>query len=351
MRHGLHVFLSSVLLAVTAGVSGCGGTTRAPVSTAPVSPTGPTATSSLYVGNISDSGVASSLLQFSKESTGATTPLGSLALPAAFFITAITTDRTGQIYVGGSQTVGTAYQWEILIYAANSLGDATPVRTVIGSSSSFETVIGITVDASGQLYVSSGQPAPLIAVMSASANGAATPVRRITGDSTQLGALEYGLAVDSAGSLYTSDPNRASILEFSSTANGNVAATRTISGASTGFDHLYGIDLDASGNLYVLTNTEVPGVSSVTTIEEFAPTASGNVAPIRTIGGAATGLSTFASIIRVDSTGKMYVCGDGPPDSPFVESFSSTASGNVAPLTTLTSTSWNGPGYLGLGLD
>jgi hypothetical protein len=358
MRHGSHPVLTYALLAAAVGLAGCNGGSNGSMSKTPVPPvppTNPTATNSLLVGNLSSASIYS-LLQFSKTSSGASSPIGSLDLPADFSFSAITTDRLGQIYVGGaipspSTSPGPIYQWEVLVYAANSVGSAAPIRTVVGSSSSFETVISMTVDASGQLYISSDQPVPAIAVMSASANGAAKAVRVLSGSLTQLGDLEYGLVVDSAGTLFTADPNRSSILEFSATANGNVAPAMTISGANTGFDHLYGIDLDVSGNLYVLTNTEVPGVSSVTTIEEFASMASGNTAPIRTIGGDATGLSSFVSIVRVDSTGTIYVSGDGPPAHPFLESFSATASGNAAPLTTLTSTAWTGPGYLGLGLD
>jgi hypothetical protein len=184
MRHGSHPVLTYALLAAAVGLAGCNGGSNGSMSKTPVPPvppTNPTATNSLLVGNLSSASIYS-LLQFSKTSSGASSPIGSLDLPADFSFSAITTDRLGQIYVGGaipspSTSPGPIYQWEVLVYAANSVGSAAPIRTVVGSSSSFETVISMTVDASGQLYISSGQPVPAIAVMSASANGAAKAVR------------------------------------------------------------------------------------------------------------------------------------------------------------------------------
>ena len=160
----------------------------------------------------------------------------------------------------------------------------------------------------------------MVAVMAASANGTATPLRTITGPATQLSASSWGIAVDPAGTVYVSTNGggtaAGTVLAFTSTANGNAAPTRVISGGSTGFGALYGMDTDSSGNLYVLSIglPVVPG--DMTTIEEFAPTANGNVAPIRTIGGSNTGL-TDSNMMCVDkSTGTIYASIAGLPVNP-----------------------------------
>jgi hypothetical protein len=350
MNHRL-TLISLVLLAMASLslLSGCGGGSPAVTTTT----ASITAVPSIYVGNLSSSGVYS-VLQFARSAQGAATPIASLSLPSGFEITCLTTDSTNQIYVGGSLPVGTSYTWEVLVYAAAASGSAIPVRTIVGSSGSFLTVSELAVDSSGLLYVLTNLPAPMVAVMAASANGMATPLRTITGSATQISTGSLGIAVDPAGTLYVSNTGFAiaagKVLAFTSTANGNAAPTRVISGGSTGFGALYGMDTDSSGNLYVLSTSLPIAPGDMTTIEEFTPTANGNVAPIRTIGGSNTGL-TVSAVMRVDnSTGTIYASIDGLPVNPSVETFAATASGNATPMASFTSTVWNATGYYGIAL-
>jgi hypothetical protein len=235
--------------------------------------------------------------------------------------------------------------WEVLVYAAGASGNDLPVRTIVGSSSSFLTVSDVAVDSAGLLYVLASQPAPMVAVMAASADGMATPVRTITGSATQLSGYDR-ITVDPSGTVYVSDMGEVTlggpgsvpgeVLAFASTANGNVAPTRAISGGSTGFGSLYGMDTDSSGNLYVMSISQ-SAILGPTTIEEFAPTANGNVAPIRTIGVSSMGQSVAESICIDKSTGTIYVSVNGPSVATFV----ATVSGNAAPTAWFTSTAWN----------
>lgn len=331
-------------------LAGCGGG-----STASTTTTINTAVPSIYVGNAPSSGV-DSVLQFARAAQGSATPIASLSLPSGFEMNCLTTDSTGQIYVGGALQVGTSttWTWEVLVYAAAASGSAVPVRTIVGGSTSFQTVLELAVDSSGLLYVLASQPAPMVAVMAASANGMASPLRMITGSATQLGYSSWGIAVDPSGTVYVSTNGGGTaagkVLAFTSTANGNAAPARVISGSSTGFGALYGMDTDASGNLYVLSCSLPIGPGEMTTIEEFAPTANGNAAPLRTIGGSNTGL-TDSNVMRVDnSTGTIYASIAGLPLNPSVETFAGTASGNATPTTSFTSTAWYETGYLGIAL-
>jgi hypothetical protein len=107
-------------------------------------------------------------------------------------------------------------------------------------------------------------------------------------DPVALGeVLEHQAGVDEVeppgGNVLVANTYGESIAEFARTATGNAAPLRTIAGAATGLSFPVGIDIDAVGDIYV--SNQFAGVS------EFSPAASGNVAPIATISGAATGLS------------------------------------------------------------
>ena len=73
------------------------------------------------------------------------------------------------------------------------------------------------------------------------------------------------------------------ITEYAPGATGNVAPIAVISGGATGLSAPYGLTIDASGNLFASN-------AGANTITEYAPGATGNVAPIATIAGGSTGL-------------------------------------------------------------
>jgi hypothetical protein len=102
-----------------------------------------------------------------------------------------------------------------------------------------------------------------------------------------------------------------------------------------------GVALDSSGNLYAAVDVTTPPYTS--SIVGYSSTASGAATPVRSISGANTGLIT-AGNLSVDGVGNIYVPnqipGTGTTTSYSLETFSPTASGNVAPVASLTSTSW-----------
>jgi DNA-binding beta-propeller fold protein YncE len=83
-----------------------------------------------------------------------------------------------------------------------------------------------------------------------------------------------------------------SITVYGRTANGDVAPIRTISGASTGLSSPFGIAVDTVNNEIFVANFFN---NSVTV---YGRTANGDVAPVRTISGASTGLGrpTFLAV-------------------------------------------------------
>jgi hypothetical protein len=131
-------------------------------------------------------------------------------------------------------------------------------------------------------------------------------------------------AARAQGELFAADGN--SITVYARTATGNVAPVRTISGALTGFNGVVSVAPDTVHGELVASNCN-PGSVLV-----FALTADGNVAPLRKISGAATGL-TCAGDVAVDTVNDEMLVLDEINNT--ISTFPRTASGNVAPTRVL----------------
>jgi hypothetical protein len=115
---------------------------------------------------------------------------------------------------------------------------------------------------------------------------------------------------------------------FSGTASGNVAPLRTIVGPATGLNAPIGLALDSSGNLYVSN-------SLGNSITVYSPGANSNTPPARTISGNLTSLNV-PQFIAVDSNNRLYVSNFGAAGFPgFAVVFSSGANGNATPAQTV----------------
>jgi hypothetical protein len=119
-------------------------------------------------------------------------------------------------------------------------------------------------------------------------NGIVTPTRQINGAATGLGG-PAGLQIDSSGRLLVSNSSPPSITVYSAAASGNVTPAATISGSNTGFvsPNQIAFDTTARDTLYVAD----PGSGAISVFTSFS-SANGNLAPTRTISGAATTLTT-----------------------------------------------------------
>jgi 6-phosphogluconolactonase (cycloisomerase 2 family) len=162
------------------------------------------------------------------------------------------------------------------------------------------------------------------------ADGNVTPIRTISGNLTGLHEPE-GVALDAAGTLYVGNfsgngSGVHAVTEYAAGANGNVAPIRTVGGALTGISYPAAVAVDASGTLYV-ANYHNPG-----SVVEFAAGANGNVAPTNTISGGLTGLDDPEGL-TLDAAGTLYVGNSFFPGS--VTEFAAGASGNVAPIRTI----------------
>jgi hypothetical protein len=229
----------------------------------------------------------------------------------------------------------------IQVFAAGASGVATPVRTITLPNG--DDPVALAVDASGQLFVVDDSHEVL--VYSSTADGTAAPTRTLSGALTALGPTT-DIAVESSGAIYvaTAVPNgtfyTGEILVFAPGATGNVAPERTITNPNL----FLGVATDSSGNLYAAL--DVPTTGGTSSVVEYGASATGAAAPTRTISGPATDLN-IAGALRVDAAGKIYVPNQAISKTSTTYSlytFASTASGNVAPVAVLTSSSWTAGG-------
>lgn len=148
----------------------------------------------------------------------------------------------------------------------------------------------------------------------AGSNGDVAPIRTITGSNTGLaGAL--GIAVDSSGKIYAANrvacppgltdcaDNPGSITVYAANSSGNAAPIATIGGDHTGLSSPEGIALDQSGNIYVASFGEA---SANGLIAVFAAGSNGDAVPMQLLTGGGVALNGVFGI-AVDSSRNIYV--------------------------------------------
>jgi hypothetical protein len=247
---------------------------------------------------------------------------------------ALAVDKTGHLYAANDSGR------EVLIFAPNANGDATP-QVLGGSNVPLQATEGIAIDPSGQIYVSDFI-ANAIYVFAAGATGNTAPIRTIVGANTQL-ISPLGMAFDKAGNLLVANNPFNSlkpILKFSATANGNVAPISFIGGANTQLFAATSVSVDAKGRIIV------PAYEG-SSVLIFKAGAHGNATPGATISGALTGFTDVTSA-AVDPKGEIFVANDDFSTSTYsLFVFPSTANGNVAPIRTISgsNTGINNPFY------
>ncbi|MGB8907830.1 MAG: hypothetical protein WCC84_03685 [Candidatus Cybelea sp.] len=183
-------------------------------------------------------------------------------------------DRKGRLFVSAFLPEGGR---AIEVFAPGANGCVKPKRTISDEG-------GLAIDSNNLLYVANSKTAT-IDIFPA---GSSTMQAQIGGSNTGLVAPGT-VAVDASLNVYVFDTTTATISEFAAGAHGDVAPIRTISGSNTGLSggngFSFGLSVSkASGTIFVSN----PGSNAIL---GFAAAASGNVAPIQTIAGSATGLA------------------------------------------------------------
>ncbi len=267
--------------------------------------------------------------------SGSIAPLSTLDQPEGTFSLAF--DPLLRLYT--KSWVGRS---DIMAYDPNSVGPRSPIFSSYGSSNTNTYVPGLAVDSKSYISVitllSNGSPdlQPYIEVYS--------PYAPMPSSSIPLNAVTVsGLAIDSddnviVGVLGRKGPNGQLLPDFASIEifpphlNGGVPI-RTIAGANTGLDGTGGYTIaysKLSGRIYVGSFTGQPKVLV------FDSHANGNVAPLRIITGAATGLRSFiGSIAGNPATGEIFVLSADAQGAAAITVYPQLANGNAAPTRTI----------------
>lgn len=152
----------------------------------------------------------------------------------------------------------------------------------------------------------------------------------------------------SVGKLYVTNDAGNSILRFNNalatTATGNLTPAATIQGTSTNLTRPQGIALDVAADRLFVANLGGPSIL----IFDSASTKTGNIAPSRSIVGAATNLTGPVGV-ALDLTRNLLYVADG--SDVLVYTSASTANGNAAPVRTITPNSGFTSGIGGIFLD
>ncbi len=178
-------------------------------------------------------------------------------------------------------------------YAAGASGNAAPIATLGGPATDIARPQAIAFDAAGHLLVADGIVPTGASALERFAPGATGNIRPLDAPST-IGNPLGGVAVDPSGQIAVTFPTDDRVLISDSVLN---AVPRTIlAGSATGLASPTGMAFDGDGHLWV-ANT---GNGTVT---EYAAGASGNAAPIATIGGKETALNRPQALLALSAPG------------------------------------------------
>lgn len=292
-----------------------------------------TTNNELFVGDDNDH----SIIVYSRTASGAAAPLRKiqgLNTDLDFPSSVVLDLPNSEVWAVNNDTSDRA-----VVFGRTANGNVAPLRTIDLKAGIVERRgYGLDVDApNNELIVSvqRGVAAPVYGAVHVFNRATGALLRSIKGANTLL-ADSHGVAVDTVnneilvvneGHKFGLPPDLPSLRVFARTANGDVAPLRSIQGASTGLSKPTHLSVDKTNNEIAVSNNDT---NSITV---HARTANGNVAPLRTISGALTGLSRPTGVYIDVVNNELFVANRG---NRTVQVFARTANGNVAPLRTLT---------------
>jgi sugar lactone lactonase YvrE len=199
----------------------------------------------------------------------------------------LTVDGAGRVYVANQ------VDHKVLVFAAGANGNVAPARIIAGTCTGLNRPMGLALDASGRLYVANlahynSVLTQSVTVYDPGSTGNQTPLATITGDVTRL-HNPLGITVDATGYIYVANYGNTDagpsnfatrVVVYAPGATGNVAPTRVITGSMS---EPTGLAVDAAGALHVASF-----FSDFLTV--FAAGADGPSSPIRVISGSNTRL-------------------------------------------------------------
>ena len=317
-----------------------GGATPTPTPTPVTSPTPtPTPTPAVPTGKLYVSNsISNSIVRFDNAFTakGNATPAATIAGTATTLNTPafITVDTVNdRLYVANNGDVS------ILVFdnISTKNGNIAPERTISGIATNFFSPTDVSVDTTKDLLYVADDSDVYVFAQASIATGNVAPIHDI-----QVNFKVSAVLIDAASdTLYLADTANSAIHIYNgaSTLDGLVPpANRTLQGTATHLANPGSLQIDGSGRLVVSNAPTNPTLSSIT-IYSNASTITGNIAPLGEIKGSATGLIN-PDQLAVDKTGTSTIYNaDSGAGIVSIFANSGTATGNIAPTRTISGAS------------
>lgn len=295
----------------------------------------PTVNADVFAGKWGNTVASNTLMRFTDSQVGDVAPAANFGGPLSGLVSVqdlAWLQSSKEIYV--SDFSGQA----IRVYNALS-GDAAAVRTITSPHLGQPRQM-VLIPAHNELVIIT--QLNFVSTFALDADGSVNPLRRIGVYPNPISGLNNpsGLAYNPAtDEIYVGDYQmddtitRAEILVFPRTATGDAAPSRVISGSNTLMGS-YIVELDfnpLTNEIYALTDG--PAQFDPYIVSTFAANASGNVAPLRRITGASTGLNVSTGLDFDAFNDQLIVTTDtyNSITAPGLLFFPRIAEGNVAP--------------------
>ena len=227
---------------------------------------------------------------------------------------AITVDLSGNVYVTGSSAVSASPQdcdYATIKYYPD--GDTAWLRRYNGSGDSTDIAEAIAVDGSGNVYVTGHSLGSNLfddyATIKYYPNGDTAWVRRYNGPDNSWD-LAYAIAIDGSGNVCVTGWSNSSTtsqdyVTIKYYPNGDTAWVRRYNGPENGGDKAFAIAIDNSNNVFVTGYSGAYSYYNYVTIKYYS---NGDTAWVRRYNGPAN-KDDVASAIAVDGSGNIYVTG------------------------------------------
>jgi len=228
------------------------------------------------------------------------------------YASAITVDDSGNVYVTGSSVgSGTSYDYAIIKYYPN--GNTAWVKRYNGPGNSEDWTRAVALDSSGNVYVTGGSDGITTSLDYATIkyypNGDTAWVRRYNGEKN-LRDRAHAIVVDGSGNVYVTGFNELSTpydyVSIKYYPNGDTAWVRGYKGAGIWSSAGYDLAVDDFGNVYVIASSVGTGTYSDYAIIKYYP--NGDTAWVRTYNGPGNS-EDITTAVALDGSGNVYVTG------------------------------------------
>jgi hypothetical protein len=221
--------------------------------------------------------------------------------------------------------------WRMQMFAPGARGPAQPEQYIDGVGAPRQIVL--VADGIDVLSLTSPETQSQAAVLwtyAYAAGNAPSPIRQLA-----LGANVTDVAADGNGRIYAAHSDGSGIAVYPAGATSAGSRLRTI---ATGTHSDDAIAVGPDGTVYVLSKNDAAGTA---TIDAYAPGAAGPQ-PSRTIGPFTRARGLVTGGITVDSDGNLYIGFEDASRATSVDVFAPNASGTPSPLRTLPIPTHNG---------